>query len=171
MKKLYLVRHAKSSRQYTELPDFERPLNSRGRVDAPVIGELLKSMNISPDLIISSPATRAIATGRILADHMNYPLNNIQVVEEIYEAWLEDLIKVLKEINQNCISVMLIGHNPGLQLIAEYLTEFPYNNIPTCGVVGLELLLDNWTDLHKNCGKILFFERPKKGKDTTNNVI
>ncbi len=162
MKKLYLVRHAKSTREFSELPDFERPLNYRGRSDAPIMGEVLKEMNISPDLIISSPATRALATARLMAEHLNYPLNKIMVNEDIYEAWLDDLVEVLKTIGANHISVMLIGHNPGLQLLAEYITEFPYDNIPTCGVLGLDILLDNWKDIHKDCGRILFFEVPRK---------
>jgi len=167
MKKLYLVRHAKSTRQYTELPDFERPLNNRGRADAPIMGEVLRGMKIIPDLIISSPATRAIATARLMAEHLDYPLNKIVVNEDIYEAWLEDLVNVLKGVNSSHISVMLIGHNPGLQLLAEYVTDFPFDNIPTCGVLGIELMLDNWKDIRKSSGKTLFFEKPKKESETT----
>ena len=167
MKKLYLVRHAKSTRQYSELPDFERPLNNRGRADAPVMGELLKGMNIIPDLIISSPATRAIATARLMAEHLDYPLNKILVSEDVYEAWLEDLVKVLKAVNPSHISVMLIGHNPGLQLVAEYITDSTFDNISTCGILGIELMLDNWKDLRKSCGKTLFFEKPKKEADSS----
>jgi phosphohistidine phosphatase len=126
------------------------------------MGEAIKSLNIFPDLMISSPATRALATARLMAEHLNYPLNKIVVSEDIYEAWLDDLLNVIKSISTNHISVMLIGHNPGLQLLAEYITEFPYDNIPTCGVVGLDLIVDNWKDLHKDCGRILFFEAPKK---------
>ena len=164
MKKLILVRHAKSTREYPELTDFERPLNIRGRIDAPVMGEMLRNMGVVPDLVLSSPANRALATARLFAEQLHYPLNKIQVVEEIYEAWRENLVEVLKTINSNVLSVMLIGHNPGLQLLAEYLTDFPHENIPTCGIVGLELHLDIWSDIKEKCGKLLFFEFPKKGK-------
>jgi len=164
MKKLYLVRHAKSTREYPELTDFERPLNIRGRIDAPVMSELLKKMGITPDIILSSPANRALATARLFAEHLHYPLNKIKVVEEIYEAWRENLVDVLKKLDSGKVSVMLIGHNPGLQLLAEYLADFPHENIPTCGIVGLELHLDDWSDIKEKSGKLLFFEFPKKVK-------
>jgi phosphohistidine phosphatase len=162
MKKLYLVRHAKSDRNIPELPDFERPLNTRGRIDAPMMGDLLKGMNVMPELIISSPATRALATARLLADHMKYPLSKILVEEEIYEAWRENLVEVLKRTDNSAKSVMLIGHNPGLQLLAEFLAEFPHENIPTCGIVGIELQINEWDDIKQSCGRIMFFEYPKK---------
>jgi phosphohistidine phosphatase len=162
MKKLYLVRHAKSDRNIPELPDFERPLNTRGRIDAPMMGDLLKGMNVMPELIISSPATRALATARLLADHIKYPLSKIRVEEEIYEAWRENLVEVLKRTDNSAKSVMLIGHNPGLQLLAEFLAEFSHENIPTCGIVGIELQINDWDDIKQGCGKIMFFEYPKK---------
>ena len=164
MKNLYLVRHAKSTREYPELTDFERPLNIRGRIDAPVMSELLKKMGALPDLILTSPANRTMATARLFAEHLNYPQNKIQVVEEIYEAWRETLVDVLKTIDSKNESVILIGHNPGLQLLAEYLTDFPHDNIPTCGIVGLELDIDNWAAIKEKSAKLMFFEYPKKGK-------
>jgi phosphohistidine phosphatase len=162
MKKLFLVRHAKSDRNIPELPDFERPLNIRGHLDAPLVGERLKGMGIIPDLIISSPATRALATARLIADHLRYPLKQIRVEEEIYEAWRENLVDVLKRTDSDINSVMLIGHNPGLQLLAEYLTEFPHDNIPTCGIVAIDLDIETWENIKDHCGKLLFFEYPKK---------
>jgi len=164
MKKLYLVRHAKSTREYPELTDFERPLNIRGRIDAPVMSELLKKLGVAPDIIMSSPANRALATARLFAEHLHYPLNKIRVIEEIYEAWRENLVDVLKIIDSDKSSVILIGHNPGLQLLAEFLCDFPHENIPTCGVVGLELQIEDWAEIKEKCGKLMFFEFPKKLK-------
>ena len=85
MKTLYLVRHAKSSWKYPNLDDFERPLNKRGRKNAPFMGKVLKELKVSPDLIISSPANRAAMTARIIAGKINYPLENILYSETIYE--------------------------------------------------------------------------------------
>jgi phosphohistidine phosphatase len=164
MKKLYLVRHAKSDRNIPGMPDFERPLNSRGRMDAPIMGDLLKGMKAIPDMIISSPATRALATARIIAEHMGYPLKKIIIEEEIYEAWRENLVDVIMRAPDTADAVMLIGHNPGLQLLADFLTDFNYENIPTCGVAGIELNIENWKDISQKCGRLLFFEYPKKLK-------
>ena len=78
MKTLYLVRHAKSSWKYPNLDDFERPLNKRGRKNAPFMGRILKKLKAVPDLVISSPANRAATTARIIADMIDYPLEKIQ---------------------------------------------------------------------------------------------
>jgi len=164
MKKLYIVRHAKSDRDIPELPDFERPLNMRGRLDAAIMGEHLKNSGLVPDIMVSSPANRALATARLLADHLGYPLNKIQVEEKIYEAWREDLVDVLKKLDDHSLSAMIIGHNPGLQLLAASLTEFPYENIPTCSIVAIELQIDAWEEIKEQCGKFLFFDFPKKLK-------
>jgi phosphohistidine phosphatase len=162
MKRLYIIRHAKSDRDIPELPDFERPLNMRGRLDAALIGDMLKTRGITPDLMVSSPANRALSTARLLSEYLQYPLKNIKVEEHIYEAWQEDLVEVLHGIDDRFQSVVLIGHNPGLQLLASYLSDFTADNIPTCGVVALELAIDHWAEADAGQGKILFFEYPKK---------
>ena len=165
MKKLFLLRHAKSSRDYTELTDFERPLNIRGRTDAPEMGRYMNENNIKPDKILSSPASRAITTARMVADVLKYPLNKIQIKEDMYEAWTENLVEVVKNINPDHVSALMVGHNPGLQLLADHVAGFPYENLPTCGLVGIDLMIDNWADIHEKCGKITFFHYPKKGKN------
>ena len=85
MKTLYLARHAKSSWKYPDLDDFERPLNKRGRRNAPFMGKILKNLKVTPDLITSSPANRAAMTARIMADIIKYPLEKIRYSENIYE--------------------------------------------------------------------------------------
>jgi phosphohistidine phosphatase len=162
MKKLLIVRHAKSSREYSELTDFERPLSVKGRASVPLMGELVKKNRSIPDLIISSPANRALSTARLMAEQLGYPLTNIRVEERIYEAWLEDLLEVLRKQDTAKKTIMLVGHNPGLQLLADFLAGFPHDNLPTCGIVCMELEVDTWDQLEQDSGKILFFESPKK---------
>ena len=162
MKTLYLVRHAKSSWKYPKLDDFERPLNKRGRKSAPLMGEVLKELNVSPDLIISSPASRAATTARIMAAKIDYPLENIRYSESIYEFSEGALIQVVKHIDDEVVEAMIVGHNPALNAIANYLGDQSVSNIPTAGIYCLDLDIASWSNIHENCGKFKFFEYPKK---------
>jgi phosphohistidine phosphatase len=112
MKTLYLVRHAKSSWKYPNLDDFERPLNKRGRKNAPFMGTILKKLKVAPDLLISSPANRAAITARIIAAKINYPLEKIRYRESIYEFSEDALIHVIKQIDDSVNKAMIVGHNP-----------------------------------------------------------
>jgi phosphohistidine phosphatase len=162
MKTLYLVRHAKSSWKYPDLDDFERPLNKRGRKNAPFMGKLLKKLKVTPEFIISSPANRAATTARILAAKINYPLENIRYNETLYEFSEGALIQVVKHIDDGVAKAMVVGHNPGLNGLANYLGDQSISNIPTAGIYCLYLNIASWTKIRENCGKLKFFEFPKK---------
>ena len=162
MKTLYLVRHAKSSWKYPKLDDFERPLNKRGRRNAPFMGSVLKELKVAPDLVLSSPANRAATTARTIADHIDYPLDNIQYSEIIYSFSENALIHVIRQIDDKIKAAMIVGHNPGLNGIANYLGDRPVSNIPTAGIYCLDLDIASWSNIRENCGKLKFFEYPKK---------
>jgi phosphohistidine phosphatase len=162
MKTLYLVRHAKSSWKYPNLDDFERPLNKRGRKNAPFMGKLLKKLKVAPDLVISSPANRAAMTARIIAAAINYPLENILYSETIYEFSENVLIHVVKQIDDAVNKAMVVGHNPATNGLANYIGDQPISNIPTCGVFCVELEISSWAKIGEHCGKLKFFEFPKK---------
>jgi len=162
MKTLYLARHAKSSWKYPNLDDFERPLNKRGRKSAPSMGKILKKLKVAPDLIISSPANRAAMTARIIADIINYPLEKIRYSESIYEFSENALISVVKDIDDAVKKAMVVGHNPALNGLANYIGDQPISNIPTCGVYCVELDIASWAKIGEHCGKSKFFEFPKK---------
>ncbi len=162
MKTLYLVRHAKSSWKYPKLDDFERPLNKRGRKNAPFMGNVLRKLKITPDLVISSPANRAAMTARIIAAALDYSLENIHYSEAIYEFSEKALIDVVKEIDDNVNYAMVVGHNPATNGFANYIGDQPIVNIPTCGVFCVELDIESWANIHAQCGKVKFFEYPKK---------
>ena len=164
MKTLYLLRHAKSSWANPKLDDFERPLNSRGHHDAPLMGNLLDKLNILPDLLISSPAIRAAMTSRIVAEAINYPLDKIRYDENIYEAGVSDLLDIIYSIDDNVNKLMLVGHNPAFTYFSHYLTKHDVQNIPTCGLYGVNLEISSWTKIKKNCGKLVCYEYPKKHK-------
>ena len=167
MKRLYLARHAKSSWDYPELSDFERPLNKRGKRDAPFMGKILKDLRIMPDIIVSSPALRAYFTARIIANRIEYPLDEIVTSETIYEADASELIELIQSVDDEYDSLMLFGHNPSLTETSNFLSDKSLNNIPTSAVVCIEFDVDNWEDVKTDGGKFIFFEYPKKylGKD------
>lgn len=162
MKKLYLLRHAKSTHEYAELPDFERPLIPKGRSDIGLMAEFIRKKKLLPELIISSPACRTLATARILADQIGYALNKIQVEEEVYEAWVDNFPKILKTVSDDFDSVMIVGHNPGLQQFAHYIHHFPYDNLPTCGLIQFTLQIKSWKDITRDCGETTIYQTPKK---------
>jgi len=160
MKTLYLTRHAKSYWKDQSIPDFDRPLNSRGKRDAPFIGEVLKNKKVIPNLIISSPAKRTKKTAIAIAEKLGYPEKKILFNEELYEASSNTLIKVIKKVDEKYDSVMIFAHNPGLTLLNNHISNNYIDNIPTCGIVALQLD-KKWSELDKNTCKFLFFEYPK----------
>ena len=162
MKNLYIIRHAKSSWEDMSLRDFDRPLNDRGKRDAPKMGKRLKEQEVVADLLISSPATRALLTCREIASVLAYPIDKIKTDKRLYHADESIILEVLKEVNNNFKTVMIFGHNPGFTEFANSLLNEEINNIPTCGVVAGKLKIDNWADIHFGCGKMKFFDYPKR---------
>ena len=151
MKKLYLIRHAKSSWKDLFVDDFDRPLNKRGKKDAPLMGKRLKEKGIKPDLIISSPALRAKTTAQVIAKELGF--KEIVYDEKIYEAEEETLYEIVKNLDSRYKTVFLVGHNPGLNMLAEKLVGLN-DNIPTCGVVEIDL----------DARRLISFEYPKMYK-------
>ena len=160
MKTLYLVRHAKSSWKNQGLTDFDRPLNKRGKRDAPFMGEVLNDKKIHTDFILTSPAKRANKTAAEIAANIGYPIKKISFDEDIYEASFTTLLEVIKKLDDKYDSVMLIGHNPGLTVLNNHISDHYIDNIPTCGIVALQSD-KNWSEIDKNSCKFLFFEHPK----------
>ena len=160
MKTLYLVRHAKSSWKNPDLTDKERPLNKRGKKDAPLIGTKLNEMRIQPELIISSDVVRAKKTAYMIAKEIGYDKDNIVLTDEIYEASTMELLNVFKQLNQEFKSIMLFGHNPALTGLHNYLTDHYIDNIPTCGLTAIRFE-NQWADIKEKSGKFLFYIYPK----------
>lgn len=161
MKTLYLVRHAKSSWELDYLDDFERPLNERGKRDAPLMGRVLRDRVVRPDLVLSSPAARAASTARILAEGIGYPRKSIFYTERLYDAGVTDLLEVINALDDAHGSAMIVSHNPGLSTLAGRLDTSFADDMPTAGVVALELSVENWGGVAKGCGRLLFADFPK----------
>ena len=163
MKTLYLLRHAKSSWSSPSLDDFDRPLNKRGIRSAPFMGEILLKKNISPELIISSPALRAITTAKIIAEKLKYSFSNIRKDKKIYQASTLDLLNVIKQTNNKLKFLMLVGHNPGMTDIINLISDKRLDNLPTAGIVCLKKEADSWEEIDDKWS-FEFIEYPKKYK-------
>jgi phosphohistidine phosphatase len=162
MKTLYIIRHAKSSWEYDELHDLERPLTDRGNADAALMANLLKKKNIIPGLVISSPALRALTTARIICDTVGFDKNKIVLHADLYFKEIPEIVAVIKERGMQHDSVFLFGHNPTFSNLAHACTKTFTDMIPTCGIVAVQFDIESWQLMELTKGKLDFFEYPKK---------
>lgn len=160
MKTLYIARHAKSSWKEPELADIDRPLNKRGKKNAPFMGTILKEKGVLPDLIVTSPAKRAKKTCFEIADKIGYKKSKIEIADEIYEASTRELIQMIREYDDKYESVMMFGHNPSFTMLNNQLSDRYIDNIPTCGISAITFN-SGWKDVSEGSGKSEFFIYPK----------
>jgi phosphohistidine phosphatase len=162
MKTLYLVRHAKSSWDDPWQKDFDRPLNKRGRKDAPRMGKRLAEKDLHPDLLLSSPAERAVSTCVIIAERMGYSLRQVDTDERLYHAHEDQILGIVRDLNDAHNEVMIFAHNPGLTDFANRAShELVTDNIPTCGIVALKFPVQFWKEVTWGKGEVVFFDFPK----------
>lgn len=164
VKTLYIVRHAKSSWEDPLLDDFSRPLNDRGKRDAPRMGKRLKEKRIHPDLMLTSPARRALATCKRIAEVLDYKEDKIKIDRDLYHADPDKILQVIKSLKDKHDSVMIFGHNPGLTTFVNNIGKLSIDNVPTCGVAAFELPVTSWSEVAFEKGVLLFYDYPKKGK-------
>jgi phosphohistidine phosphatase len=161
MKTLFLIRHAKSSRNDTALPDKDRPLNDRGRRDAPKMGDRLAKRDVKPDLILSSPAMRALKTAEIIAKQLDYKRKNIVVDDRLYAVAADDLLDVIHKLGDKLERVMLFGHNPELTELAHRLSS-KITHMPTCAVAEFTFDAKSWSKIGKAKPARAALDYPKK---------
>jgi len=157
MKQLFLIRHAKSDWTNPELKDIERFLNERGYSNA---NTMSKNFNHPINLIISSPAIRAISTALIFARNLNYNANSICIKQELYESSLNNFLSVIHSIDNSYNSVLLFAHNPTISDIAQHLTQALPMELPTCAIAGIRFNLTDWKNAKD--GELFLFDFPKK---------
>ena len=145
MKTLLVLRHAKSSWNDPALDDHERPLNKRGRRDAPRMGELVREYGLIPDVVISSDAVRARLTAEAVAEAARYA-GEILLDPHLYLACPADILSLLATVRENAETVMIVGHNPGLEQLVEQLTG-ERQDLPTAALAQIGLPIDRWRDL------------------------
>lgn len=167
MKTLLLVRHAKSSWSDADISDIDRPLKRSGVKNAIEVSEKLKSLKISPDIIITSPAVRAMATALIFARILKYHYNRIIINEIVYDFSKEALLPLLRNLDDKYDSAMLVGHDPALTYLLNDLTGKAFEKTPTSSVAKISFRVKCWEKIMPGNGKLVFLESPKKEKKAT----
>lgn len=162
MKTLLVLRHAKSSWNDGALADHDRPLNERGERDAPRMGNLLRQQRLTPDVIISSDAVRARMTAEAVAEAARYA-GEIRLEPLLYGAAPDDILVVLRAApDSNAATVMIVGHNPGLEALVGQLTG-ERQDLPTAALAQIDLPIDRWRDLDESTrGTLVDLWRPKE---------
>ena len=165
MKTLYLIRHAKSSWDEPNQDDFDRPLNKRGKKDAPNMAKRLKEKRVTPDFMITSPAKRALDTCQEFTKILGYDKDKIKTDQRLYHANEDQILTVIRELKDRDGDeeeiVLIFGHNPGLTEFANILLNECIDNIPTCGILKAHLKIDEWKDARFGCGQLEFLDSPK----------
>lgn len=149
MKVLFLVRHGQSSWDDVKLADSERPLTDKGKSDAAKMGKRLAESEVALDLMVSSPAKRALATAEAIARKLDFKRRNIMEDERIYSGQVDDLLQLIREVGGDHKRVMLVGHNP---LLSELVRRLSGEDIdmPTCAVAVLKFDTKSWAKVARN---------------------
>jgi phosphohistidine phosphatase len=158
MKTLYLVRHAKSSWDDDSLADRDRPLADRGRRQLARMGPRLAESGVKPEAIVSSPAKRALATAKALAEALNHRRQDIVVDDRIYPGDADGLLALVRGLDDGLDAVMLVGHNPGLSDLANRLAK-GIGEMPTCAVIEFQFDIASWADATRPAAGHRVFER------------
>ena len=162
MKRVTLVRHAKSSWAAPASPDHDRELAERGHRDLRVMGRRLVARKARPSLIISSSAVRAAATAKAIATALGYPVEFLQLDERLYLATPEELLAVIEEQDDTISDIMMFGHNPGLtDLVNALVPDLRLNNLPTSGAVAIDFAAKHWRDIAANDMSLAYYDYPK----------
>jgi phosphohistidine phosphatase len=161
MKTLYVVRHAKSSWNDPTLSDHDRPLNETGIRKTKIIVEYLKQKSVAPDLFKSSSALRALSTAKIIANALNYPVEDIEIEENLYHASAETVFSELFVLPNSVNSVMIFGHNPTFTYFVNGFLNPKMDNLPTSGVVSISFETDEWEKIAMVDYKVNFVVTPK----------
>lgn len=161
MKKLILIRHAKSAWDDASLHDHDRPLAERGLNDAPKMAKRLKKRGVQADLLLSSTAVRANETAKITANGIDYPEDQIVLKDSLFHASPHAILKFLKAQDDRANTILIFGHNPGFTDLVTYLGG-DVDNLPTAGQFGFKLKSAHWADLKPENVEVWFFDYPKK---------
>lgn len=163
MKSLLVVRHAKSSWNSEELNDFDRPLNERGKRDAPMMADRLVGRDVHPDVLVSSPAKRAKKTAQLFAAGLGKQEDSIVYKTELYHAASEVFYEVIAKLPDTLDCVVIFSHNPGITAFVNGLGLVRIDDMPTCGVFAARVAIAHWKDFSTGKKEFWFFDYPKGG--------
>lgn len=162
MKRLYIIRHAKSDQNYFG-NDFERPLNDRGKSDAPLMAKRLLEKQVKIDALVSSPAKRAKKTAELFAESLGKSPEKIIYISALYHATPDVFFDIIASLPDNLDAVAIFSHNPGITYFVNSLhTRTRVDNMPTAGIFAIEADISQWSEFAKAKREVLFFDYPKK---------
>ena len=161
MKTLLLVRHAKSSWDNLSISDEERPLNERGRKNAPEMASRLRKRKIDIDVILSSPAKRALTTAEYFAEEYGLKKNKLIIVPELYMAGKETFLNVIRNAPGKAVNVAVFSHNNGITEFANLLSKTKVDDMPTCSVFAVKCPIRDWSEFDVGNNEYYFFDYPK----------
>ena len=161
MKKIVLIRHAKSSWEYS-VTDHQRPLSSRGFNDAELISKVLKNANFNIDLLISSDALRAKTTADIFVKELDINTKKVCLNSDLYDFSGSNLVRIIKTCTDSVKTLMIFGHNNAITNFVNNYGDSYIDNVPTCGVTVLNFNINAWNDLKKGVTIKTLFPRDLK---------
>lgn len=161
-KNLHIVRHGKSSWDFENISDIDRPLSPRGINNAYLMAKKLSERKVSPDLFITSPANRALYTSIIFSRVLKFPYENIRISDSIYMGYTDDLLDLIRSQDNALSTIFIFGHNPAFTALANQLMDHYLDNIPTAGVVSLSFETGEWEQIGRKAPASDFFDYPKR---------
>jgi phosphohistidine phosphatase len=164
-KRLILVRHGNSNRSISPGSDYTRTLSQTGIEEAQEMAFRAKNRKFITNVIVSSPAIRAISTARIFAGIWGADIQNIITQDSIYESTIKSLLQTVNTLDEDADTVAIFGHNPEISDFAEYLTGSGFYQMPTCGLAVIDFKFETWKHISSNTGSMLLFDYP--GADST----
>lgn len=164
MKSLLLIRHAKSDWGDLTLKDFDRPLNDRGKRDAPVMAHRLLDKKIKIDAFISSPAKRAKKTAELFASQYKRDKKDIIFFDKLYLADTEAFFDVISQTDDDYSTIAVFSHNEGITTFANQLSDVRIDDMPTCSIFGVKMQLKKWKDFREAEKEFWFFDYPKSNQ-------
>lgn len=161
VRNLFLIRHAKAAEPSASQKDINRDLAPKGYQDAPRAGRYMFEQQWHPDIILSSSAQRAMATAELLAEQLRFDTNRIKYLEELYQASVRSMLQLLSEQKDTQQQIIIVGHNPVLSYLAEYLTGQEIGSIVPCGIVNIRLETDTWAEISKDTAELDSYTIPE----------
>ena len=161
-RRLFIIRHGKSSWDHEDLEDIDRPLATRGIRNAGEMAERLQALKMVPELLLSSPASRARNTALIMSKSWGVGAENLQITDALYMACQSDIEEVVAGVSAAFMSLAIFGHNPSFTTYANSFLELPLDNLPTAGVVIVTLESENWREIGRKYVKETYVDYPKR---------
>lgn len=160
-RKLYIIRHGKSSWDHTGLDDIDRPLAERGMLNAEDMANRLANAGMIPELLLSSPASRALNTALIMARFWRLKPSALQIHEPLYDAYISDIEKVVFGVPSKVKSIAIFGHNPSWTSYSNHFLKERLDNLPTAGVVVVTLESESWKGIGRGQVIRTYVDYPK----------